>query len=81
MRSDNVGALSVFSPLRGKGAAMGLIAREYAIDVGNGAYTPDLIDHIPGVANVTADVLSRRYARARQKDGQFLRLYCTFLSR
>ena len=39
---------------------MGLIAREAALDVADGLYEPLVVEHIPGVANVLADVLSRR---------------------
>ena len=37
-----------------------MIAREYALDIGEGVYEPELIQHLPGVTNVTADSLSRR---------------------
>ena len=31
-----------------------------ALDICNGAFAPDIVAHIPGVANVAADALSRR---------------------
>ena len=60
LRSDNVGALSIFSSLKGSGVAINQIAREFALDAGKGAFEPDVIAHIPGVANDVADKLSRR---------------------
>ena len=38
---------------------MGILAREVALDVAESVYKPDLGIHIPGVANVSADILSR----------------------
>lgn len=60
LRSDNVGALTVFSSLKGAPGGMNIIAREYALDAGQGTHAPDVIAHLPGVANAVADVLSRR---------------------
>ena len=39
--------------------AMGIIAREMALDVAEAAYAPDLAEHLPGICNKTADDLSR----------------------
>ena len=39
---------------------MNAIAREYALDLSDGAFEPSLVQHLPGVINVIADVLSRR---------------------
>ena len=60
LRSDNMGALSLYSSLKGASGGMNAIAREYALDASEGAYEPDLISHIPGVANKVSDILSRR---------------------
>ena len=60
IRSDNVGALTVASALKGRGSALTLVARELAFEVGTCECAPDVIEHLPGVANTTADVLSRR---------------------
>ena len=40
---------------------LGVIAREMALDVAGLSYAPDIVRHIPGIANVSADALSRRY--------------------
>ena len=60
LRSDNMGALAVFSTLKGAPGAMNLIAREYALDAAQGAYAPDVVSHLPGVTNDIADQLSRK---------------------
>ena len=39
---------------------MNIVAREYALDIGECAFAPDLVQHIPGVTNMIADLLSRR---------------------
>ena len=39
---------------------MNTIAQEYALDIAEGAYTPDKVEHIAGVTNMVADQLSRR---------------------
>ena len=33
--------------------------RELALDLAEGAFTPDIVEHIPGVSNEWADALSR----------------------
>ena len=60
LRSDNIGALTLFSSLKAAPGAMNLIAREYALDAAECAYEPDVVAHLPGVANKVADILSRR---------------------
>ena len=60
LRNDNVGALTVFSSLKGKSCPMNAVAREFALDMAQSAYEPSLIQHLPGVTNKVADVLSRR---------------------
>ena len=60
LRSDNIGALTVFSACKGAPGAMNAVAREYALDAAEGVYEPEVVAHLPGVANATADVLSRR---------------------
>ena len=60
LRNDNIGALSVFSSLKGSSNGMSAIAREYAMDAGQGAYAPRVVSHLPGITNTVADILSRR---------------------
>ena len=42
------------------GFGTSLISREVALDIGNALYEPNVCEHIPGVANLIADHLSRR---------------------
>ena len=37
------------------------IAREVALDLTHSPYPPTVYEHVPGIANQTADVLSRRH--------------------
>ena len=39
---------------------LGLIAHELALDISEAAFAPDIIEHIPGIANTAADALSRK---------------------
>eukprot|EP00959_Pyramimonas_sp_CCMP1952_P397671 8332867-Pyramimonas_sp.AAC.1 len=45
-----------------RSGSLGLIAREVALDVASAVYGPDVVEHVPGLANVAADTLSRRFA-------------------
>ena len=40
---------------------LGIIARELALDVASASYAPDVTEHLPGLANVAADALSRKH--------------------
>lgn len=64
-RADNTGALTVMSALKGKGS-LGIVARELALDLGQGEFMPTTVSHLPGVANDTADSLSRRLDPSKQ---------------
>ena len=61
--SDSTSTLSLVSKLRtsSHGRGMRLIARELSLLFGNCAHKPRMLEHIPGVANVLADALSRKY--------------------
>ena len=61
MRTDNVAALTTLIKMQPHSNALGIIARELALDVGDSAYMPDEAIHIPGIANKAADVLSRLF--------------------
>eukprot|EP00435_Cladocopium_sp_Y103_P047858 s2395_g14.t1 len=61
IRSDNTGALTMLSKLKCGSKALTLIAREYALDLGQAQWKPDVISHVPGLANKNCDVLSRRW--------------------
>lgn len=61
IRADNVGSLVVLTALKGGSKQLALIAREYALDLGQAQWRPDVVTHIPGISNVTCDVLSRKF--------------------
>ena len=60
---DSVAMLTLVTKMRPPTASLGLgiIAREMALDVADMVYTPDIAAHIPGIANLSADVLSRKF--------------------
>ena len=60
VRSDNRATLALVSKMQPHSANLGLVAREMALDIAAMSYSPDVVSHIPGVANVAADALSRR---------------------
>lgn len=61
---DSVAMLTLVLRMRARSGSpgLGIVAREIAFDVAEAVYTPDLATHIPGIANVAADMLSRRFA-------------------
>ena len=56
VRSDNFAALVGASRLKGR---QGLILRELSYLYSSACFEPAMVEHLPGVANVTADKLSR----------------------
>ncbi len=58
---DNMAALAMMCKLQPHSNTLGIIARELALDICDSLYEPDLVSHIPGVANKAADSLSRKY--------------------
>ena len=63
VRADNVSALTLLAYMKARRGPMATVAREVALDVAGGVYTPTLSEHIPGVTNEAADGLSRRHQR------------------
>ena len=59
VRSDSITALTMVLKLKAKGAGTSIISREMALDIAEAVYSPSIASHLPGVANITADVLSR----------------------
>ena len=59
VRSDSVVAITLLVHCRAAGDSTALVARECALDMAEGIYTPDVGSHLPGIANTTADMLSR----------------------
>ena len=61
VKSDNMTALVMTATLKGKKGPVALLARELALDIADGIYTPSVVSHIPGIADDSADMLSRRF--------------------
>ena len=61
VRADNVSALMLLAHMKARRGPMATVAREVALDVADGVYTPTFSEHIPGVTNEAADGLSRRH--------------------
>jgi len=63
VRGDNIGALTLLVKLRPptKSPAMGIIARELALDLAQLSFQPEAT-HTPGLSHVVADLLSRVFS-------------------
>ena len=66
IRTDNITTISMLIKVKGTSPALRRIAKELALDLAEGTYEPDAVEHTPGVQNTVADVLSRRYEPGRQ---------------
>ena len=42
------------------------------MDLAVADYSPDVVEHVPGIANVTADALSRRFAPEAKSVPEYL---------
>ena len=62
VKSDSVSALNLLLNMKTSGPGNCLIAREIALDLAQSVYQPQVVSHISGLANVTADQLSRVYS-------------------
>ena len=61
VKSDSISARILALDLKTTGKANTLIAREIALDIAQDIYKPNVVEHIAGLSNVTADSLSRIY--------------------
>ena len=60
VKGDSVTMLTLVVNMRPASASLALIGQELALDFASAAFAPIITQHIPGVANVLADKLSRR---------------------
>ena len=60
LRGDNMAALYAVAKMQPKSKALGIVARELALDLADASYSVDFLQHVAGLANVTADALSRK---------------------
>ena len=56
---DSVTAMVLLLRLKASGSGPALVAREIALDMAEALYQPNVVGHLPGVANTIADWLSR----------------------
>ena len=61
VRGDSIAMLSLVLNMRPKSTQMRLIGQEIALDLAEVSFLPLIAEHIPGVANVAADKLSRTF--------------------
>ena len=61
VRGDSIAALVAVLKLRAAKGNGRFLARELALEFSEAAYEPRVVAHLPGVANVVADTLSRRF--------------------
>ena len=61
VKSDSVSALVLVLNLKTKGKGAGVVARDITFDIATSVCSPHVAEHIPGVENVVADVLSRQF--------------------
>ena len=54
-------ALYAVAKMQPKSKALGVIAWELALDLADASYSIDFLQHVAGLANVTADTLSRKW--------------------
>ena len=65
LQGDNVTALLMASRLQSPPRGVNYIAGELALEFTKASFVPMIVEHIPGIANEIADVLSRRRDPAR----------------
>ncbi len=64
-------ALTMLLNVRASGPGPKICARELAIELGDSSFRPAIVEHLPGVSNVVADRLSRKFApRKRTRSGE-----------
>ena len=59
VRTDNMATLAMVAKMQPHSARLGIVAREMALDLGRAAYAPQVVVHIPGIANICSDRLLR----------------------
>ena len=61
VKSDSISALILALNMKSRGIGASIIARELALDVAASEDCTRVAEHNPGVENITADCLSRRF--------------------
>ena len=65
VKGDNMTALYAVLKLKAPAGNGRFIARELSTLFTDAHFEPDAVEHVPGISNVTADALSRRYDPAK----------------
>ena len=60
-KASSAAAMGAALTWRSKSAALNEVAKELCADAAAGLFVFDLVEHVPGLANVTAEKLSRRF--------------------
>ena len=61
LRSDSMAAVGAWAKERSSNTAINMITRELCLDLAEGKFTVDRIEHLPGSLNTWADALSRQF--------------------
>jgi hypothetical protein len=56
---------NMLTSLKARGKGANLIAREIALDLSDASFQPSMVEHVPGIMNVAADELSRKFEPGR----------------
>ena len=67
IRSDNITALVMALRLKSPPGGAKRIAKELALDLTFATWIPLIVEHIPGISNALADILSRRRDPAHEE--------------
>ena len=59
--SDNMASLAMVCRMQPHSPVLAVVARELALDISDSVYEPQLAEHIPGISNIVADMLSRKF--------------------
>ena len=66
LRGDNMAALYAVAKMQPKSKALGIVARELALDLADASYAVDFVQHVAGLANGSADSLSRKWQPGKE---------------
>jgi len=72
LRGDNMAALHTVAKMQPKSKSLGVVARELALDLACASYSVDFVQHLAGVTNVTADILSRKFQPGKTFEVPFM---------
>jgi len=61
VKSDSISALFMAANMTSRGTGPRIVARELALCLARLCHRPDVLEHVPGIANKIADELSRRF--------------------